>query len=115
MSMQEENRAAQQEAAYQNQHNIGKRISELSDKPITPIDEHSRSLEASLNSLERCQLQLDNLLDRVRGAQPKATQGAEKIPYQPETIIERLRMCDERLNQLCNEINNQVDELGSIF
>ena len=114
MSMQEENKAAQ-EAALNQQSRLSGRISELADRPITPMDEHSRSLEASLNSLERCQLQLDNMLDRMRGAQPRATQGAEKVPHQPETIIERLRMCDDRLNLLCNELNNQVDELGSIF
>lgn len=107
-----------QEHARQQQNNLLNRANLQSglgvDKPMTAMDDHSRSLEASLNSLERVQLQLDNLLDRMRGPQPR-NEGLDKVPHETSSIISRLAESDNKLRMLCDSLNNQVDELGNLI
>jgi hypothetical protein len=88
----------------------------LTDRPMSALDEHVRSLDSALNGLERVQLQLDNLLSKLRSPQPRVSgSDTTKVPHQPEAVMARLSQSDNRLSEICQELNNQVDELGNII
>lgn len=101
---------AQAAALHPGVNTLGGRV----DKAPTPMQEHMTSLECHISHLERMQLQLDNMLDQVRGAMPRA-EGDEKVSHPPGSLIDHLRQADDRINLLCNSINAQLDELNGLF
>lgn len=113
MSAQEDAQRAMQQAALLQGSPLGNLAGRV-DKAPTPIQEHMTSLECHISHLERMQLQLDNMLDQVRGAMPRA-EGEEKVGVPPGSLIDHLRQADDRINRLCNSINAQIDELNGLF
>ncbi len=84
------------------------------DRPITALEEHMNQLESLYSGLERASLQYDNILSRLRGAHP-TDDGATNKMSEPVSIIDRLRTADDRLSNVCAQLNNTADELNGIM
>ena len=84
------------------------------ERPTNRMDHHSSHLSDALNGLERASLQCDNMLRRLRGNIPNTGDDTAKPPQVGQVdppVMQRLDQLSERITDISNRLNNQVDEL----
>lgn len=94
--------------------NIRNRGDGIPDRPITIMDEHCQSLSSVTQGFERVEHQLNNLLGRMRGVQP-AIQETDNVGKSADDLVNKLRMHDNRLHELCQLLNSEIDELNNLI
>ena len=84
------------------------------ERPTNRMEHHANNLADSLSSLERASLQCDNMLRRLRGNIPSTGDDTAKPPTVAQAdppIMQRLDLLSEKITDITNRLNNQVDEL----
>lgn len=86
------------------------------DRSVTRMESHASALAGILNNLDRVELQYDNMLSRIRGNHPEATDNAKtQVDQVDPPIMQRLDVLADKLQYLTNRLNSQADELNEYF